>query len=215
MDPVELERLLFGPNDPAAEPDWAALAPEDPDPEPPAVPRDMDRAAWHNRRAATAGAKADEIADLFNAEIERLTERRDQLLDRWLREQEWHERAVQAWHRENVRTVGKTVEFPHGPRSELRGQAPKLVVQDQDRLRAFLAEHVDENGERLESVVWRQRPAEFMVSELKKLTQVPKKAGGREPNEPAKLVLKTTGEDVPGLVAVALPDRHQFGRSGK
>lgn len=213
MDPVELERLLHGRNDPDAEPDWEALRPEDPDPAPPAVPADQGRAAWHNRRAATAGAKADQIAGLFNEEIARLVERRDQLLDRWLREQEWHERAVQAWHRENVRVVGKTVEFPYGPRSELRGQPAKLVVQDEDRLRAFLAGFVDENGERLEDRVWRRRPAEFMVSELKKVTQVPKKDGGREPNEPAPLVLKTTGETVPGLVAIALPDRWQKGKN--
>jgi hypothetical protein len=213
MDPIELERLLHGRNDPAAEPDWESLAPGDPDPDPPAVPPDQGRAAWHNRRAATAGAKADQIADLFNEEIARLTERRDQLLDRWLREQEWHERAVQAWHRENVKTVGKTVEFPYGPRSELRGQPGKLVIQDEDKLRAFLAEHGNEDGERLEDLVWVRQEPKFMVSALKSLTQVPKKEGGREPNEPAKLVLKTTGETVPGLVAIALPDRWQKGKS--
>ena len=216
MDPLELERLLFGGDPPGAEPDWETLRPEDPDPAPPAVPPDMDRAAWHNRRAATAGAKADEIADLFNAEIARLTARRDQLLDRWLREQEWHERAVQAWHRENVRAVGKTVEFPHGPRSELRGSKPKGVVQDEDKLRAYLHDLVDpETGETMESKVWRRKPEEFMVSELNKLTEPAKRGPDREPNEPVGLVLKGTAKRVPGVVAVALPDRHQFGRSPK
>lgn len=214
MDPVELERLLHGANDPGAEPDWEALRPEDPDPDPPAVPPDMDRAAWHNRRAATAGAKADEIAGLFNAEIARLTKRRDQLLDRWLREQEWHERAVQAWHRQNVREVGKTVEFPHGPRSELRGSRPKIVVRDEDKLRAFLHGVVDpETGETAESKVWRRKPEEFMISELSKLAEPAKRGPDREPNEPVGLVLKGTTKRVPGVVAVALPDRWQRGKS--
>lgn len=213
MDPLELERLLFGGDQQGSEPDWETLRPEDPDPAPPAVPPDQAKAAWHNRRAATAGAKADEIAGLFNAEIDRLTERRDQLLDRWLREQEWHERAVQAWHRQNVKAVGKTVEFPHGPRSELRGSRPKIVVQDEDKLRAFLHGLVDENGETGESKVWRRKPEEFMVSELTKLAEPAKRGPDREPNEPVGLVLKGTTKRLPGVVAVALPDRWQKGKS--
>ena len=179
--------------------------------DPAPVPADMGVAGWHNRKGATLRDQAAFVGAVFDTEIDRIKERRDETVGRLVRAAEWHERAVEAWHRENVATVGKTVTFPSGPRSELRASAPVLQVFDEDRLRAFLSDRADEDGVAWERRVWVQAEPKFMVSVLKDVAQIPKVAGGREPNEVAKLVTKVDGVELPGVRAVIRPDRWQRG----
>jgi hypothetical protein len=198
-DPMGLDALLYG----GGEVDTS---------EPAGMPPDAGVAGWHNRLGDVLRRQALIESGWFADEIDRLRERwaaRAEVLDR---QAVWHERAVEAWHRQNVGRVGKTVVFPSGPRSELRASAPKLVIQDEDALRAFLAEQVDENGESAERLVWVPQPERFMVSSLKQLVQVPKVKGGREPNEVTHLVARADGVEVPGIRAVILPDRWQRGK---
>jgi hypothetical protein len=199
MDPMELDVFLYGDGDVDQS-------------EPPAVPPDAGVAGWHNRKAGAYREQIDAEVALFAAEISRLQMRAKERVESLEASAVWHEQAVEAWHRQNVKAVGKTVVFPSGPKSQLVASAPKLVVQDEDALRAFLSVRANEVGESLERVVWVRPPERFMVSELKRLIQVPKVKGGREPNEVARVVAKSDGVEVPGIQAVVLPDRWQRGK---
>jgi hypothetical protein len=199
-DPLGLDALLYGDDG------YSDTT------EPAVIPPDMGVAGWHNRKASVYRGQMSELSALFDEEIELLQGRLEVMLGVLERQAVWHERAVEAWHRQNVRAVGKTVTFPSGPRSELRGSAPKLVVQDEDALRVFLSGRTNENGEALERVVWVPQPERFMVSELNKVIQVPKTKKGREPNEVARLVARADGVEVPGVHAIILPDRWQRGK---
>jgi hypothetical protein len=166
------------------------------------VPEGIGRVVWHVRKAHVIREQARAERAMFMVEIDRLRER---LIDRegfLSRAAEWHERAVESWHRAHVKEVGKTVHFPTGNPSKLRAAQPMVEIVDEDALRVWLAEHDLE--ERVypakEPALSRQKLKEVLAKESK---------DGVEPGSVLAFVHPETGERVPGVRMRVLPDRWQ------
>ena len=189
MTPTDRETVLFGTE--FDEFEYGA----DPTPA-----RDTGAASFHHRVALAIAAEAAESRALFDAEIAALVARRDSVAAVYAGKHRWHASAVESWHRASFAagSVGKTVKLVHG-NSELRASLPKLVVSDEDALRAFLVMHD------LEEAVYVPKPAPMSRSALKKLFSL-------EKGEEAGSFLRFStadGEVVPGVNAIASGNRFQ------
>jgi hypothetical protein len=180
--------------------------PEDQDPVvwslTPPTPEDLDQAARHNRRAAVLARRIQEYRTIFTAEELRLKERLQETLAPLQKELEWRQAAVEAFHRANVGSMGKTLRFPSGPTSKLTARPLELVIEDPDALRAYLAEQ----GKEWE--VW-ELVETYRASKLQALLT---KATNEKPEPRTRVPALYGGEVVPGVAYVAAEDRWNHGK---
>ena len=196
MSPYNDDETLWGPP-----PDDEAMN------EPAAIPTAPDAVNWHVRRARVEQEQANYMATIFDAEIEALKERKKTVIEGIERRRDWHAAAVSGWHRAEFAAgnVGKTAKLPGGT-SSLRAQQPKANITDEEALKVW----VDEQG--WLDKVWTAPEPTFKVSVLKQLTEpVKSKDKKDESGSIVKRVNPDTGEDVPGITFIAMPDRHNIG----
>lgn len=177
----------------------------DPDQElygdPPAEPDDPAAmeygiAAAHNRRATYLLHRRSELVDAWKAETDRLADALAKALAPIETEVGWRLAAVEAFHKRNVGTLGKTVQFPTGPPSKLVMGQPELVVDDEDAFRAWAAEHG------VEADVWPVKPAPEPTLNRTAAKAVARPAIDKKKRpEPGSHVAAITadGETVPGV----------------
>jgi len=190
--PLAADEMLYDDDDPMT-PAEMYLGPA-------ATPDSQDKAAWHNRKADAIRRQLAAERAVFEAEIERVRERMNGRAATLTRQAEWHEKAVESWHRAHAKTVGKTVHFPTGRPSTLRGRQPKAEIYDEDAFRAWLVT-VD-----LEDKIYVAKEPVLSKEALKKeLAKEAKK--GAEPGSVLSVVHPETGEVAPGVRFRVLGDR--------
>ena len=198
MDPITKDQVLYG-----TDPDAEAL--DGPAP----VPEDAERASWHVRKANVYQAQADELAALFDAEIEALKARKAERVEVLERARDWHKDAVAEWHRRLVAAgqAAKTLHLPGGVSALTRAQ-PALEVEDEDLLLVWAEEHgVDHE-------FWppKQIAKRAVKKRIKPETQNDEKAP--EPGSRVRGVDSETGEIVPGVLFKFGDDYHNIRGEG-
>jgi len=175
--------LIFGPDD---EDRYEAEAP---------ALETSEQADESLRRIAYYQAKLEHLVAPFNAEIERLEQRRDEVCAPVMNKVEWHRGALEAFHRAALaaKWASPTLKLPHG-QSLLKQRKPKLVVTDEAELLAWAA------GEGIDLLPNTPKP-KVMAGKLNEAVSV---VGGDDAEPGATLpVVSRSGEVVPGVEAVA------------
>lgn len=168
----------------------------------------LDLAARHARRATVLRLTGHEIAAMFQAEHERLTERALEVLEPIKAEVERRERMVELIHRRFVKKIGKTLKLPTGPDSKLTKAQPELVVEDEAALRAWAEEST------LLTVLWPPKAPPAPTLSRAALKAAAKLVVKLEPGAEAPGVT-TDGEFVPGVKYVARHDHWNYGKAEK
>ena len=165
-------------------------------------PPDMSRAAWHAKWAKIETLRAAAIKQVYDDEIERLTQRREMILGHRTLAAARHEDAIDAWHRAAFAAgeVGKTVEFPHGT-SKLRTPPPAFDVIDDEDFRAWALVHG------VEEELW---PVKEPVLSRRALSRYAQAAAKHlEPHQSAPAI-SPDGEVIDGLIAWQGEATHSF-----
>lgn len=188
-DPLELDLLLYE-SDPS---ELEGHGPYDNEP-----PKDLGRVDWHLRKSEVLSARIDELGELFNAEIVRLGQRRDEVIGGLERRRQWHDEAVEAWHRREygARRVEKTVNLPHGS-SELRSPPAAFEVVDEDAFKGWAA------MVGVEEALWPPKPPVLSKRAAKDLL---KPAGGKgEPGARVEAVYEEVDRDTGEVIRDVVP----------
>lgn len=106
---------------------------------PPGEAEALERASWHMRMAARLTAEKDQLTAVYQAEMDRLTERiqhRRRILDQRIA---WHEEPVKALHLNIVarNPKRKTIDLPYGTSKVRVPATPRVVITDKPALLAW------------------------------------------------------------------------------
>lgn len=159
--------------------------------------RDTDQANRHMQRVRSLRLRADEVAEMYSKEIERLRYEMESQCDTLAKAWDWHERSVAEWHRRELAAgrVGKTVKLPAG-QSSLRHRKPALEIEDEAELLAWI------EGEGLESLLnaaARRTPSKSALKDLFGDVE-------GEPGELVPLLENKSGKAMPGGVAMRVQE---------
>lgn len=152
----------------------------------------LDRANWHLRKLGELHARRHETSTLFDAELDRITARRDEELAKHDRAIEWHARPLRELHAAILAEdpTRKSLVLPHGTLKSRTPKSPRLIIDNQPALVQFV---YDLGGSAVDELLPRRDTVR--VSDLSKIAQpVPTADGGY-------LVLVSGGELVPGVRA--------------
>lgn len=164
-------------------------------------------AAQMARLAMQYADRIEQITAMVNAELDRLRGRHRELVGPLQEKLDQCNQLIENWHRANRAAnpdTPKTIHFPTGAPSTLKAKPVKVDPEslDHGKLRAFvdgLPDHV-ERGRAADLVYQEPAPlteaAMFRISELLKFCEWGPKG---EPGEPVSLIVKGTGEVVPGI----------------
>lgn len=95
----------------------------------------LERVAWHARMARRAQAELDEISDLYDAELARLTERRENRVRIIMERLAWHKAPIESYARMRLERDGKrTIELPHATSKISVPTKPQVFITDTDTL---------------------------------------------------------------------------------
>lgn len=154
------------------------------------TPESDGRVAWHLKKALEHEEAIGRISARFDAEIEELTNQKMEACRAELRSYDWHNRAVELWHRaQHAAGNAKLGEsFPYGS-SKLGNLGKKIEVVDEEAFRTWCAEN------NLEDALYNPpSPRTPAKAEIKKLVSP------LRPEEPGALLeVHVGGEPVPGI----------------
>jgi hypothetical protein len=150
-----------------------------------AAAESLRRYRYWERRAA-------ELSAPFEAEMDRLRARWDEVLKPIRRKLDWHHDGLEQYHRAAfaAKTAQPTLKLPAGD-TLLRKAKPTLSIDDEAELLAWAA------GEGLD-VLADPKLSKAKLGEVIKVVEI----DGAEPGTPLQVVRVGTGEVVPGLSAV-------------
>lgn len=162
---------------------------------PAVLPTDRDeafeRVRWHARMAAALEAKRERLADMYDDERRRLSERRQVRLGTVVAAKAWHEAPIESYHRMLLAinpNADKTLDLAVGDSKVRTPETPVAEVDDAAALKAWLlANH----------------PELFDLPNITTIRSAIRVIEG-------KVVDRKTSEIVPGMVAEVPPSTWNF-----
>jgi hypothetical protein len=150
----------------------------------------LERVAWHARMARQAKAELDELEDIYDAELARMIERRENRARIITERLNWHTAPIESYHRMRLEADGKrTIELPHGTSKMTVPKQPKVWFADDKRAADWARRSHPEL----------MRPP--LISDVREVITV---------TDDLKVIDKTTGEVVDALVAQIPEPRWSF-----
>jgi hypothetical protein len=162
---------------------------------PAVLPTDRDeafeRVRWHARMAAALEAKRERLADMYDDERRRLSERRQVRLGTVMAAKAWHEAPIESYHRMLIAinpNADKTLDLAVGDSKVREPEKAVAEIEDAVALKAWLLTN---------------RPDLFDLPNITTIRSAVKVVDG-------KVLAKKTGEIVPGMEAVVPPSTWNF-----
>lgn len=100
----------------------------------------LERLDWHARKARAIQARLDRLNELFDREIQRLEDRREEEAATLLRRLEWHRAPIESYHR--AHPDDRTLKLPNATSKLTVPRTPRIFAVDIDAMAEWArAEH--------------------------------------------------------------------------